>query len=197
MALAYPRVSGHNRLRHRVHPVPRSDRPVPGHPRGPCRRRIAGALHAVSADLSFTIVVQHVIGLATAVLAYVIARQLGARRWVALIPAAAITLSGDQLYFEYSLLSDGVFLALVLLACSLVLTVPRSGHSATRQFSLTLAAAAVAALSTTVRTVGVALIPVLILWLLRFGGGGRRHRVGLASFAAIVSLAIVLGYAAA
>jgi hypothetical protein len=154
------------------------------------------ALHAVSPDLSFTIVVQHVIGLATAVLAYVIARQLGARRWVALIPAAAITLSGDQLYFEYSLLSDGIFLALVLLACSLALLVPRLGHSTTRQLLLVVAAAAVTAVTTTVRTVGVALIPILILWLLRYGGGGRRHRLSLAA-AAIVSLAVVLGYAAA
>lgn len=155
------------------------------------------ALHAVSRDLSFTIVVQHVIGFATAVLAYVISRQLGARRWVALIPAAAVTLSGDQLYFEYSILSDGVFLALVLLACSLALIVPRLGHSAARQLLLALVAAAVTALSTTVRTVGIALIPVLILWLLRYGGGGRRHRIALAAAAAIVSLAVLLGYAAA
>ncbi len=155
------------------------------------------ALHAVSQDLSFTIVVQHVIGLATAVLAYVIARQLGARRWVALIPAAAVTLSGDQLYFEYSLLSDGIFLALVLLACTLAMSVPRWGRSTARQVSLAVAAAAVTALSSTVRTVGVALIPVLILWLLRYGGGGRRLRILLAGAAAIVSLAVVLGYAAA
>jgi hypothetical protein len=155
------------------------------------------ALHDVSRDLSFTIVVQHVIGLATAVLAYVISRQLGARRWVALIPAAAVMLSGDQLYFEYSLLSDGIFLVLVLLACTLALSVPRLGHSAAWQFFLALAAAAVTALSTTVRTVGVALIPVLILWLLRYGGGARRHRIWLATAAAIVSLAVVLGYAAA
>jgi hypothetical protein len=154
-------------------------------------------LHAISSDLSFTIIVQHVIGLATAVVAYVVARQLGARRWVALIPAAVVTLSGDQLYFEYSLLSDGVFLALVLLACALALTVPRLDQSAARKFCLALAAAAVTALSTTVRTVGVALIPVLILWLLRYGGGGRRHRLGLAGAAAIASLAVVLGYAAA
>lgn len=155
------------------------------------------ALHAVSRDLSFTIVVQHVIGLTTAVLAYLISRQLGARRWVALIPAAAVTLSGDQLYFEYSLLADGIFLALVLLACSLALAAPRLGHSTTRQFFLALAAAAVTALSTTVRTVGVALMPVLILWLLRYCGRGPRHRMWLVTGATAVSLAIVLGYAAA
>lgn len=155
------------------------------------------ALHAVSRDLSVTIVVQHVIGLATAGLAYVISRQLGVGRWVAVIPAAAIALSGDQLYFEYSLLSDGLFLGLVLLACTLALAVPNVGSSTARQVFLALAAAAVTALSTTVRTVGVALIPVLILWLLRYGGPARRQRIWLASAAAIVSVAVVLGYAAA
>jgi hypothetical protein len=154
-------------------------------------------LHAVSRDLSFTIVVQHLIGLATAVLAYLISRQLGARRWVALIPAAAVLLSGDQLYFEYSLLSDAVFLALLMLACTLALSIPRLRLSPTRQFFLALAAAAATALSTTVRTVGVALIPVLILWVLRYGGGGRRHRIWVVTGTTVISLAVVLGYAAA
>lgn len=150
-------------------------------------------LHGLSHELWFTIAVQHLVGLGTAGLAYLICRQLGARRAVSLIPAAAVLLSGDQLYLEYSLLSDGLFLALALLACSLGLSVPRSAHSD----ALALAAAAATALSATVRTVGVALVPVLVVWLLLYGPEGPGRRVAAAAAVTAVCVAVLGGYAIA
>ena len=52
------------------------------------------AVHLFSANLEFTIVVQHLIGLGTAIAVYAIARRIGAGRWVALFPAAVVALSG-------------------------------------------------------------------------------------------------------
>ncbi len=151
-------------------------------------------LHSVSTDLRFTIVVQHLLGLGAAVLAYVICRQIGARRGVALVPAAAVLLSGDELYLEYSVLSDTLFLTAVLLACALGLRIREPHRPA---YAITLVAAAVTALSATLRTVGVALVPLFVLWLLRYGSGRLRARVRASLAAAVVCAVVLVGYAAA
>jgi len=155
-------------------------------------------LHSVSPNVSFTIAVQHLVGLATALLAYRLCRQIGSRRAVALLPAAAVLVSGDQLYLEYSLLSDCLFLALLVLSGLLAVSIPSSEDpSGWRGPVTTLAAALVTALTAEVRTVGVALVPVLIVWVLRYGGARRAVRVRRAAAAAVVCLAVLLGYAAA
>jgi hypothetical protein len=152
-------------------------------------------MHGLSRDLSVTIAVQHLIGLATAVLAYRICRRIGAQRGVSLVPAAAVLLSGDQLFLEYSLLSDALFLVMVLLACALALAIPASKEKLS--WTCLLAAALMTALTATVRTVGVALVPVLILWLVVYGEGAKSLRLRRAGAVTIVCLAVLVGYAGA
>ena len=76
-----------------------------------------------SPSLSATIVVQHLVGLAMAAPRVRTRRRIGAGRWTALVPAAIVALSGDQLYFEHTLPSDGLFGTLLLLTCYCALRV--------------------------------------------------------------------------
>ncbi len=70
-------------------------------------------LRAIWSALPFTVGVQHALGLAIALLLYALARRLGSPRGVALVPAAVVLLSGDQLFLEHSLLSETLWAALV------------------------------------------------------------------------------------
>lgn len=154
-------------------------------------------VHVLSASLPVTIAVQHLIGLATAVLVYAITRRIGASRWTALLPAALVALSGDQLYFEHVLLSDGLFATLTLLACYCGLRVAaanRAGsHRSSRRWALT--AGALAAVAATFRTVGVVSAGVLIVWLLVVSGPNFRRRVASAGAAGLICAGLLLAYA--
>src|SRR5581483_5405388 len=153
------------------------------------------AAHLFSANLQVTVVIQHLVGLATAVLVYLLARRIGVRRWLALIPAAAVGLSGDELYLEHVLLADGLFLSLLVCSCYCAVRAYQSQARA-RVVWLAAAAAVVASLAT-VRTVGVVLVPVLIVWVLLTGGPGWGARVRLAGVCCVVSGLVLVGYAAA
>ena len=148
-------------------------------------------LHALGSSLQFTVIVQHALGLATAAGVYLVCRLAGARRGVALVPAAVVALSGDQLYFEHELLSDGLFLTGLVLACYLILRRP----SRWDRVQLCAASVTVASLGL-VRTVGVPLVPVLLLWLFATSGPRWRHRLVRTGIAAVACLVPLLGYAA-
>ena len=59
-----------------------------------------------------TIALQHLLGVAAALLLYAAVRRLGAPRWAALIPAAVGLLSGDLVYLEHAPLSESPFVVL-------------------------------------------------------------------------------------
>src|ERR1700677_532406 len=66
-------------------------------------------VHHLSDGLSFTILVQHAIGLATGLLLYEAVRRTGAPAWLGLLPAAFVFFRGTGLFLESSLLSDPLF----------------------------------------------------------------------------------------
>ena len=73
-------------------------------------------LHFVWAQLAFTVAVQHLLGLAAGALLYLAVRRLGASPWIALAGAAAIWLNGDQILLEQTLLSEGLFVFVLMAA---------------------------------------------------------------------------------
>lgn len=145
------------------------------------------ALHAVWGSLTFAIAVQHVLGVATALLAYATVRRLGGPRWVALVPAAVILLCLDVIYFEQTLLSEALF---GLLAVGSLYTLARSLDGGPVPWAV--AAGLLAALATTVRGAGLFAIPVLVLVALL----APRRRLPRAGAVAIAAAAVLLGYAA-
>jgi hypothetical protein len=86
----------------------------------PLQERVVGYglfLHAlawVSREVWLVTVVQHVLGLATATLAYVLLRRWGAGRWPAALATVPVLFDGMQLVLEHSVLSDVLFDLLVV-----------------------------------------------------------------------------------
>jgi hypothetical protein len=60
-------------------------------------------------DLSFTIAVQHVMGIATGLLLYKAVRRTGAPPWLGLVPAAVVFFGASGLFLEHALLADSLF----------------------------------------------------------------------------------------
>jgi 4-amino-4-deoxy-L-arabinose transferase-like glycosyltransferase len=147
-------------------------------------------LHGISAHLIFVTIVQHLLGLATALLFYLAVRRCGGPRGLGLVPAAIIIFGGDQLFLEHSALSDS--LLVFLLGAALYCTVRGSQG---RAWWVALAGVMVG-LGVWVRGEGVALVPVIALWLLFSSGRPTRRTAAVAALALVASLATVSVYVA-
>jgi hypothetical protein len=140
------------------------------------------------------VTVQHLIGLATAVLLYAMVRSLGGPAWAAAIPAAAVLLSGDQVYTEHSPLSETLFALTLALAIACCLRTSTAVAPRT-VLAWATAAGALAGVSATVRYVGEALVPILALWTLTLGvRGGIRPRLLAAAVLCAASAVVIAGY---
>ena len=149
-------------------------------------------LRVVSDQLEFTVVVQHLLGVAAALLLYAAVRRLGAPVWAGAIPAGVVLLSGDQLYMEHTLLSEAPFLP--LLAGGLYAGV-RALTGEERRLAWLALAGALFAGTALFRNVGMILPPVLVLWTFVALPGGWRRRFASAGVAAAAAAAVLALYA--
>jgi 4-amino-4-deoxy-L-arabinose transferase-like glycosyltransferase len=154
------------------------------------------ALHALGASLAETILIQHLLGLVTAVLLFAIARRAGANAWLALLPALVILLCGDEIFIEHTVLSEPLFIFLsgAALYCAL------RADAGPRAWAWAASAGLLLGVASTVRDIGLALIPVVVVWLAARRPGVRGRRAWLlaltpAATTAIVAVAIALSYA--
>ncbi len=161
----------------------------PIHPAG--YAALLGLLSTVWAEVGLVVAVQHVMGLVTAVLAYATARRLGAPAWVALIPAGAYAIVPDFLYFEHSLLSETTF-TLALLA---TLYCAARAIGSPRGLAWLAAAGLLVAVATSIRSVGLVLLPVPALAALVAYPGAWRARLAAAAVVCVAGLGGVLAYA--
>ena len=76
------------------------------------------AVHLVTFDyFPATIVLQHLLGIASGLLVYATVRRLGASRPLALVPTAVVLLGGDLIFFtEHAVLSEALFTFLLTAA---------------------------------------------------------------------------------
>jgi Dolichyl-phosphate-mannose-protein mannosyltransferase len=118
-------------------------------------------LHAVSTSLGFTVAVQHALGVATALLLYLIARRLGVGRWLSLVPAAVVLLSGDQIFLEHILMGDTFYLFAMVAAVYLFVR----AFQAPTKWGLVIAGIA-AGLACLTRTTALVLPVVMVIWLI-------------------------------
>ena len=147
-------------------------------------------LHAVSSDLTFTIVVQHLLGIVSATLLYLTVRHVGGSRLVAVIPAAAVALSGDQISLEHAVLSEAPFTALL---CAVAYASVRILDSP-RAWIWAIAAGGLLAGAATVRTVAAPLIPLLALWIALAMPGARSIRLFAAGTSLLAAVAVLGTY---
>lgn len=147
--------------------------------------------HLTSDNLSFTIGLQHLLGLATAALLYLALRRLGASRWTSLVPAAVVLLAGQQLFLEHAVMAESLFTFGVAVALyALIRALGEHPVAWSGAAGLFLGAAA------TTRAVGLALVPAAGLWLLARPGGWRPSLASAAAICAAGAL-VVGGYEAA
>ena len=155
---------------------------------------------AIWDQLEATIALQHLLGIATALLLYAALRRLDAPRWAALIPAAVVLLSGDQVYLEHTLLSEPPFMPLV--AGGLYAAVrglgegagargPDGGGTGRRPAWLALAGSLLAG-AALFRNVGLVLGPLVALWAVGAVSGPLRGRLIAGAWVAL-PVALVLG----
>jgi len=158
-------------------------------------------VHAVSDDLWLTIAVQHLLGLVTGVLLYAAVRGLGGPRWAAVVAAAAVVLSLDQVFLEHAIMTETLFTTCIVAS---VYAAVRSLDGDRRLWgripaSLVWAAAAGIALGAAiqVRTFVVLLIPFMALWFALSIRAGVRARLTRAVVGGGAAVAMVLVYALA
>jgi 4-amino-4-deoxy-L-arabinose transferase-like glycosyltransferase len=151
------------------------------------------AVRLISTDLGFTILVQHALGVTTGVLLYLTARRLGVVRYVSLIPAALVLLSGDQIYLEHILMGDTFYLFSMVLALYIFVRALMAPGSKW----LLVAAGLMSGLACLTRATALVLPIVMLGWLaLTRVRGSRNPKLilrRLALFGAPVVL-IVVGY---
>ena len=145
-----------------------------------------GGLHILSDRLSFTIVVQHILGLATGLLLYESVRSTGGPPWLGLLPAAVVFFGGTGLLLEHSLLADPLFA--FLQAVGVYTAIRALGDPAFRWTLLTGLAIGLAFWVKTVAISSAVLVPLLILFAAP--GSTRRRLLSAATVALVVTVMI-------
>jgi hypothetical protein len=146
-------------------------------------------LYEVAESIALVVIVNHLLGLATAVLLYLAVVRAGGPRWLGLVPAGIVALGGDQMFLEHSPLTEAPFTFLVALAVyAAARTIDKPSWTWPAVAGIAIACAS------TVRVVGLAVIPVLLLWFLVASRGTLRRRAATMAVAAAGALAILGTY---
>jgi Dolichyl-phosphate-mannose-protein mannosyltransferase len=144
-------------------------------------------VHHLSHRLSFTIAVQHALGIATGVLLYKAVRRTGAPAWLGLLPAAIVFFGGTGLILEHTLLADPL---LTFLQAAGVYAAIRALY--TQQLRWPLVAGVLIGLSFWVKTVAIASAIVVPVVLLCAVPGGTRRRL-LSAATALAAVIVMIG----
>jgi hypothetical protein len=135
--------------------------------------------------------VQHVLGLAMAVVIYVLLRRRGVARWLAALAMAPVLLDGYQLQNEQTIMPGTLFQALLVAGVAILLWSPRL------TWRRAVAAGLVLGASATVAQVGEAVIlPAALFVLVAGAGSGWRRAAGRAAALVGACAVPILAYCA-
>ena len=143
-------------------------------------------VHELNANLSFTILAQHTLGLVSAVLLYLAARRVGISRWWSLLPAGVVALAGPQIMIEHTPLTESFF---VFLQSAALYAAARAVGE--RDWAWAVAAGAIAGASVTVRALGIFLVAVIALCLLVLPPASWRRRLARVTATLAAALLVV------
>jgi hypothetical protein len=147
-------------------------------------------VHQFSDSLTFTILVQHALGLATGLLLYKSVRRTGAPPWLGVLPAVIVLFGGTGLLLEHSLLADSLFTFLQALG---VYAAVRALFEPGLRWPF-LAGLAIGA-SFWVKTVGLSSVVLIPPLLLLAAPGAIRRRLLSATATGGAALLMIGGYA--
>jgi hypothetical protein len=146
------------------------------------------ALHWITPHLLLVTIVQHVMGLATAVLLFATVRRCSGSAVLGLAPAAVVSLGGTEVFLEHAALAEALFT--FLLAVMLYAAVRACRGS----FLWGLLVGACAGLTVTVRGAGSIIVPVVFFWLLFCRGLPSKQTALAALLTLVVALGVIGGY---
>ncbi len=132
----------------------------------------------IAGDLGTVTAIQHLLGLAMAVVLYVLLRRRGVRTWLAALAVAPVLLDAYQLQMEQMIMPDVWFEAMILAGLAVLLWRP----AVSPPFAV--AAGLILGLSATVKSLGEFLILPALTYLLAAGGFRRSLRTSAAMIAA-------------
>ncbi len=155
----------------------------PQHPGG--YSALLAIVGLVTHQVAVPVILQHLLGIAAGLVMFAATRRVAGSGWPALFPAAAVLLNADLIYLEHSIMSEGPFV--FLLAVGFYAAV-RALDEPEPVWRWPLAAGALLAMSTTLRSAGLFAIPVAALALLLFRPRPWRPRLG--------AIGVLLGAAA-
>ncbi len=146
-----------------------------------------GPLRAILLVANFDAVaaVQHLLGLAMAVVIYLLLLRRGVSRWLAAPAIAPAALDAYQLQIEQTIMPDVWFEALIVAGLAILLWRPGAG------WRRVVAAGVVLGTSATVAQVGEAVALPAVIYLLAAGGGWRQATGKAAALCAAFALPIV------
>ena len=146
-----------------------------------------GPLRAILLVANFDAVaaVQHLLGLAMAVVIYLLLLRRGVSRWLAALAIAPVLLDAYQLQIEQTIMPDVWLEALIVAGLAILLWSPVTG------WRRVVAAGVVLGTSATVAQVGEALLVPAVIYLLAAGGGWRQAVGKAAALCAAFALPIV------
>jgi dolichyl-phosphate-mannose-protein mannosyltransferase len=146
-----------------------------------------GPLRAILWASNFDAVaaVQHLLGLAMAVVIYLLLIRRGVNRWLAALAIAPVLLDAYQVQIEQMIMPDVWFEALIVAGLAILLWRPAAG------WRRVIAAGIVLGTSATVAQVGEALILPAVIYLLAAGGGWRQAIGKAAAMCVAFALPIV------
>jgi hypothetical protein len=148
-----------------------------------------GPLRAILLVANFDAVaaVQHLLGLAMAVVIYLLLLRRGASRWLAALAIAPVLLDAYQLQIEQTIMPDVWFEALIVAGLAILLWPPKVSWRRAVVAGIVLGTTAIVA------QVGEALILPAVIYLLAAGGGWRRA-VGKAAALCVAFALPILAY---
>jgi hypothetical protein len=138
-------------------------------------------------NLSLVEAVQHLLGLAMAVMLYVLLLRRGVPRWLAALAMGPVLLDGYQLEMEATIMPDVWFEALIVAGLAVLLWRPRT------TVRLCVLAGVILGLSATVRQVGEILIVPALIFVLA-GAGGWRQAITKSAALAVAFAVPILAY---
>jgi hypothetical protein len=141
----------------------------------------------LAANFNAVVAVQHLLGLAMAVVIYVLLLRRGAPRWLAALAIAPVLLDAYQLQAEQSVMPGTWFEALIVAGLAILLWRPKTSWRAA------VAAGVVLGTSAIVAQVGEAMILPAVIYLL-VAGGGWRQAIGKAAALCVAFALPILAY---
>ncbi|MEV5576322.1 phospholipid carrier-dependent glycosyltransferase [Spirillospora sp. NPDC052269] len=124
-------------------------------------------------SLFLIVFVQHVLGLAVAVMLYALLRRARLPGWGAVLASLPVLFDGYQIELEHLVMSETLFTFLLVSGMTVLLWRPLGTDRARPSWKQALAAGALLSAATIVRSAGAPLVPLLPLGLLLWRGGWR------------------------